>query len=158
MACTGWAVNWWHREPTGLRRPVPDRAPELAALTRHDGTAQHAPLVADTGWGGGPEVDIMRVLVFHAEGLVIVLEVTEHDGDLRVHGLVRPVPAGTARVRRRQGRAPAVACDREGRFELAPIERGPVSLALELPGPSPARIVTDWVTIDASPARRGEVS
>lgn len=139
--------------PTGARS-----GRELAALMRAESAAERAPLVADTGWGGGHETGTMRVLVFHAEGLVIVLEVTEHDDGLRVHGLVRPVPAGTARVWRRRGRAPAVACDRQGWFELAPIERGPVSLALQVAGPPPARIVTDWVAIDASPARRGEVS
>ena len=154
MDWTGWVVSWWRREPTGLRRSVPDRAPELAALTRADSAAQQAPLVADTGWGGGREVGTVRILVFHAADLVIVLEVARHDDSLRVHGLVRPVPAGTARVRRRRGRAPAVTCDREGRFNLAPIERGPLGLALELTGPPPLRIVTDWVTIDASPARR----
>lgn len=158
MAWTGWAVNWWHREPSGLRQPVPDRAPELAALTRVDSTAEQAPLVADTGWGGGHDVGTTRVLVFHSEGLVIVLEVTEREDGLRVEGLVRPVPVGIAWVRRRRGRAPAVACDTEGRFELVPIERGPVSLSLELSGPPPNVIVTDWMTLDPSPGRRGEVS
>ena len=136
-----------------------DRARELAELARPDWTAHRAPLVADTGWGDGPEPDGTRVLVFQAGGMVVVLEVTIRDGLVRVEGLVRPIPRPGVSVRLRRGGGRAVRCDRDGRFVLSSIDRGPVSLVLEVMGPPPMRIVTGWVTIAAQPADGdGEVS
>jgi hypothetical protein len=151
-------MSLWGRKGTDPPGQVPDRAPELAALSRSTGGSEEAPLVADTGWGGGHDAPCARVLVFHADRLVIVLEITPHHDKLRIHGLVRPVPPGALVVRCRRRDAQAVRHEPDGRFDLIAIEPGPLSLELTLAGLPETRIVTGWVTLTAASAGHGEVS
>ena len=135
-----------------------ERARKLADLARSDRAAQRAPLVADTGWRDDARIGDARVPVFHAEGRVIVLELTIRDGAVRVDGLVRPIPPVGGSVRLRRGGVEPVMCDADGLFVLPTIDRGPVCLMLERTGPSQLRVATGWVTLTASPvADAGEV-
>lgn len=136
-----------------------ERARELADLARSDWAAERAPLVADTGWCEDSDTGGARVLVFQAEAMVIVLEITVRDAAVRVDGLVRPIPPAGGSVRLRRGGVEPVRCDADGRFALSTTDRGPVSLMLERPSLSQPRVVTGWVTlVEFPPAGTDEVS
>lgn len=128
-----------------------ERARELADLARSDWAAEQAPLVADTGWCEDSDTGGARVLVFQAEGMIIVLEVTIRNRAVRVDGLVRPIPVAGGTVRLRRGGVEPVRCDADGRFVLSTIDTGPVSLMLERAGLPQPRVVTGWFTLVESP-------
>ncbi len=102
---------------------------ELAELT-FDSLAEGAPAVR----GEGP-----RVLTFTGGGVTIEVELAE--GRL----LGQLLPAGPPEVEVRfTGRTLLVAADRLGRFAVASLDAGPVSLRCRLA--SGRAVVTDWIS------------
>ncbi|HKE99617.1 MAG TPA: hypothetical protein VKG45_11870 [Actinomycetes bacterium] len=107
---------------------------ELAALA-WDSDADR-PLASVRGTGDA------RLLTFDAEGLRFDLEISGSGRDRRLVGQLVPAQPGEVELRQRSGLARTVQADDAGRFAIADLEPGPLSLCCRRPGA--AVVATEW--------------
>jgi hypothetical protein len=119
-----------------------------AAIGWRDPDAALARLVADSALDAEPAAARgagTRLLSFATDAAAVEVEVSQVAGGLRVFGQVLPPPSGPARLelRRRDG-VIEVPIDPGGRFDLAPVPPGPVSVRLVT---GAGVTVSEWVAI-----------
>jgi hypothetical protein len=134
------------RAVLGEAEPPPESA-ELAkdsfALRMSD--AELATLVEDgLALTRGP-----TLTVFQSSEVSIEIELTpgRHARSWRVVGQLTPATPASIRVRRTAGAPAAVTADKLGRFRIAEVPSGPLSLSIEVAGKRP--VVTDWIAVGA---------
>jgi hypothetical protein len=134
-----------------LQRADPVPAEVVAAakgsFTWRTVDAELAELVADSLTMSAPVrgVGAPRLLTFEGAALVVEVEVAETGTTRRLLGqLVPTAPADI--VVRWQGGSAATTADDLGRFAVADIPAGPVSISVTRPS-DPNPVVTSWVTV-----------
>lgn len=144
-----------HTDPPWARS---GRAAALAAFDRAEDTAGILPLGADTapsdvpfraggstGSGNGADGTVLTTLRFDHDAFGLLLCVYAHDHLRSVEGQVSgDFGYATLRVRRPE-HAVGSRIGPDGRFAVADLARGPLSVEVRRPGHPP--VVTDWFTI-----------
>jgi len=130
--------------------PVPERVLEAArgSLTWRTIDEELARLVYDSALDAELAIGVRggtaRLLTFEAGPVTIELEASEERGRLEIVGQLVPAAETDVEVRHADGSV-AGRSDELGRFRLAGIPAGPVSIRVRIP--AAGWVATEWVTL-----------
>ncbi len=119
-----------------------------AMLTWLDVDAELATLVSDSAVDAAPVRTFSppRVLTFAAGETTLVVEIATERRVRRVLGQIVPVAPATIEIRHADGPISAPA-DEYGRFRIAPVPDGPVSIVCRFDDPAQEPLRTSWLIV-----------
>jgi hypothetical protein len=120
-----------------------------ASLTWLDVDHELATLVSDSAVDAAAPVRAYsppRVLTFTAGETTLVVEIATERRVRRVLGQIVPVAPATVEIRHADGPISAPA-DQYGRFRIAPVPDGPVSIVCRFDDPGHEPLVTSWLAV-----------